>query len=161
MRTSTQSLSPEDTILVAYTGFLAWLFGWLVCFLVGRTQSYPRHGISQPPKEPGCFTGEWYLEIRTRNCLTASKVLWTRCLIGTHTPPPSGGHHVPSSKCTLTLLRNQVLSYSETNFSVWLAKEDRLEKYHMSIRNHSVGEKPNAKTAHESFPFPTELKGNS
>ena len=135
---STQSLSPEDMIIVIYIGFLfvCWV-GWLVCFLVGwdSASSYPRHGISHSPEEPRSFSEEWYLEIRTRapSCFQSS--LDTLPHVYTYTAATHlWGHHVPFSKCTQTLFRNQVLNYSEMNLFVWLPKEDRLEKYHLSNR---------------------------
>ena len=109
--------------------------GWLVCFLVGQDSdsSYPRHS----PTESGSFSEDWNLEIRTRDRLTASKVLWTCYLMCTHTHllPSSGHYHIPFSKCTQILFRSQVLNHSEMNLSVWLHKANRLEKYVHGVTN--------------------------
>lgn len=118
---STRSLSPEDVIPVIYTDFFHFfvgLVGWLVCLLVGQDSdlSYPRHS----PTESGTFSEEWGLETRSRDCLTASKLLWTCYFMLTHTDllPNSGYHHSPFSECTRILFRSQVLTYSEMNLSV-------------------------------------------
>lgn len=161
------------SILVVYNRFSFVLLLLFFAFQQDRIQPrlihfYPRHGISPVPKEPGSFSGEWYLETTLETALSPTKPSGdiTSCT-HTHTNvSPPGGHHIPflkcsektpSLRCPCVLFRNQVLIYSEMNLFVWLAKEDRVEKDRLSNRNYFVGEELKTKKFH-SFSTGTKRK---